>query len=166
MRLAELVMAIAMAIFSLYLMWKSAELPIGWIEGSGPGGGAFPFWLAAGMLICCIWIIIRWAKRLSPPSQSDEPYMNSIALKAFLVGAGSLTILIGGIHIVGVYVMVPLFLIFHMRYLGGHSWSVTAPVVVGMPVFTFFFFEIALHITLPKGFTEPLFYPLYEIFLG
>jgi len=159
-------MAVAMAIFSLYLMWKSAELPIGWIEGSGPGGGAFPFWLAAGMLICCIWIIIRWAKRQSPPSQSDEPYMNALAIKAFLVGAGSLTILIGGIHIVGVYVMIPLFLIFHLRYLGGHAWTVTAPVAVFMPVFTFFFFEIALHITLPKGFTEPAFYPLYEYFLG
>jgi hypothetical protein len=29
----------------------------------------------------------------------------------------------------------------------------------------FFFFEIALKKTLPKGFTEPLFYPLYDIFL-
>ncbi len=97
MRLAELVMAVAMAIFSLYLMWKSAELPIGWIEGSGPGGGAFPFWLAGGMLICCIWIIIRWAKRQSPPSQSTEPYMNALSIKAFVIGAGSLTVLIGGI---------------------------------------------------------------------
>ena len=33
MRLAELVMATVMAAFSLYLMWKSAELPIGWIPG-------------------------------------------------------------------------------------------------------------------------------------
>jgi hypothetical protein len=166
MRLAELVMALAMAIFSLYLMWKSAELPIGWIEGEGPGGGAFPFWLAVGMLLSCIWIIIRWARRLSPPSRSDAPYMNSMAIKSFVIGAGSLAVLIGGMHIVGVYVMVPLFLIFHMRYLGGHPWRVTAPVAVGVPVFTFMFFEIALHITLPKGYTEPAFYPLYEFFLG
>lgn len=166
MRLAELVMAVAMAIFSLYLMWKSAELPIGWIEGSGPGGGAFPFWLAVGMLICCIWIIVRWAKRQSPPSQSTEPYMNAMAIKSFVIGAGSLTVLIGGIHFVGVYVMIPIFLIFHMRYMGGHPWVVAGPTAVVMPVFTFFFFEIALKITLPKGYTEPLFYPLYEIFLG
>jgi hypothetical protein len=33
------------------------------------------------------------------------------------------------------------------------------------PVVTFFFFEIALHITLPKGYTEPLFYPLYDWFM-
>ena len=60
MRVAELVMAIAMAVFSLLLMWKSTELPIGWIPGEGPGGGAFPFWLSAAMLLCCIAIIVRW----------------------------------------------------------------------------------------------------------
>jgi hypothetical protein len=34
-----------------------------------------------------------------------------------------------------------------------------------IPIITFFFFEITLKITLPKGVTEPLFYPLYRIFL-
>jgi hypothetical protein len=165
MRRAELVMAIVMAAFSLSLMWKSTELPIGWIEGSGPGGGAFPFWLSAGMLVCCIWIIIRWVWRRSPPSRSTEPYMDRRALKLFAIGAGSLTVMIAGIHVVGIYVVVPLFLIFYMRILGGHSWSVTGPVAVAMPVVTFFFFEIALKITLPKGYTEPAFYPLYELFL-
>ncbi|MCH7486384.1 MAG: tripartite tricarboxylate transporter TctB family protein, partial [Proteobacteria bacterium] len=36
---------------------------------------------------------------------------------------------------------------------------------LAIPVVSFFFFEIALRKTLPKGFTEPLFYPLYDIFL-
>ena len=52
MRMAEIVMGLVMGVFSLYLMWKSAELPIGWIPDEGPGGGAWPFWLAAGMLAC------------------------------------------------------------------------------------------------------------------
>ena len=59
MRVAELVMAAVMALFSLYLMWKSTELPIGWLPGRGPGGGAFPFWLSAGMLICCGAVIVN-----------------------------------------------------------------------------------------------------------
>ena len=42
MRRAELLMAVVLAIFSAYLMWKSAELPIGWVPERGPGGGAFP----------------------------------------------------------------------------------------------------------------------------
>ena len=66
MRKAELAMAVVMGIFSLYLMWKSAELEIGWIEDEGPGGGAWPFWLAAIMLLSCLYIIVNWVRRASP----------------------------------------------------------------------------------------------------
>ncbi len=33
------------------------------------------------------------------------------------------------------------------------------------PTVTPFFFEIMLRITLPQGYTEPLFYPLDDLFL-
>lgn len=171
MRRAELIMAVVMAFFSAYLMWKSAELPVGWIPRSGPGGGAFPFWLGAGMLVCCAWIIVRWARRLSPPSQSTEPYMDRRSLQLFLIGAGSLTAMIGLIHIVGVYISIPLYLIFYLRWIGHHPWPLTGSVGVLTPIATFFFFEIGLKIELPKGLAGDLFlndliyYPLYDIFL-
>ena len=165
MRVAEFVMALVMALFSLYLMWKSTELPIGWIPDEGPGGGAFPFWLSLGMLLCCLWMIVRWITRKSPPSRSTEVYMTPRTLKWFLLVAGSLTVMIGLIHIIGVYGAVPLFLIFYIRFLGRHSWVIASALAVCTPVAAFFFFEIALKKTLPKGFTEPLFYPLYDIFL-
>ncbi len=165
MRVAELVMAIVMGVFSLYLMGKSAELPIGWLPGRGPGGGAFPFWLALGMLLCCAAVIVRWFMRASPPSRSTEPFMDRPAVKSFVMVAGSLTVMIGLIHVIGVYGAVPLYLIFYLRFLGGHGWPVTGTMAIAMPVAAFFFFEIALRKTLPKGFTEPLFYPLYDIFL-
>ncbi len=165
MRKAELVMAAVMGLFSVYLMWKSAELPIGWIPEEGPGGGAFPFWLSAGMLVCCIWIIVRWFGRAGTVAASTGQYMDSATLRMFLLVAGSLTVMIGLIHIVGVYVSIPLFMLFYMRYMGGHRWLPTGVISVATPVVAFFFFEISLKITLPKGFTEPLFYPLYDIFL-
>ncbi len=165
MRIAELVMALVLAVFSIYLMWKSAELPIGWLPGEGPGGGAFPFWLSLGMLVCCVSIIARWFAKASAPSRSTEPYIERRAVKSFLLVAGSLTVMIGLIHIIGIYGAVPLYLVFCVRILGRHSWTTTGALAVGTPVAAFFFFEIALKITLPKGFTEPLFYPLYDIFL-
>ncbi len=164
MRVAEFVMAFFMGIFSLYLMWKSAELPIGWIPNMGPGGGAFPFWVSFGMLLCCIWMLVRWVTRASPPSRSTEPYMTSQTLKSVLLVAGSLTVMIGLIHIIGVYGAVPLFLIFYIRFLGRHSWVMAGAMAVSTPIAAFLFFEIALRKTLPKGFTEPLFYPLYDFF--
>ncbi len=157
-------MAGVMAIFSLYLMWKSAELPIGWISGEGPGGGAFPFWLSAGMLICMLWVMVRWVRKSSLLSRSEEPYMDKRSFRLFLIGAGSLAVMIGSIHIIGVYGAIPLFLIFYMRFQGHHRWLTTGALAASTPVVLFLFFEIALRITLPKGLTEPLFYPLYDFF--
>ena len=41
MRRAELLTAVLFALLSVYLMWKSAELPVGWVPDKGPAGGAF-----------------------------------------------------------------------------------------------------------------------------
>ena len=91
--------------------------------------------------------------------------MRRETVKWFALVAGSLTAMIVLIHVIGVYGAVPLFLIFYVRFLGQHSWTTTGALAVGTPVATFFFFEIGMTKTLPKGFTEPLFYPLYDIFL-
>jgi hypothetical protein len=165
MRRGELVMAIVLAIFSAYLMWKSAELPIGWIPDEGPGGGAFPFWLSLGMLACSVWTIVRWFRRSTPPSRSSEPFFDIQSQTVVLLVVGALVLMIGSIHFIGVYGAVPLFFVFYMRFLGQHSWVKTLTLALATPVVTFFFFEILLHITLPKGHTEPLFYPLFDFFM-
>lgn len=167
MRQAELVLALVMAAVSAGLMWKSAELPIGWLPGEGPGGGAFPFWLAAGMLGCCAWILVRWARRTAGTVGADEetPFFARGARGQVMLVTASLAAMVGLVHVVGVYGSVPLFLFFYLRAIGRHGRALTGIVAVAAPVATFFFFEVALHVTLPKGYTEPLFYPLYDWFL-
>ena len=165
MRRAELLMALVLGAFSAYLMVKSAELPIGWIPDEGPGGGAFPFWLAFGMLLCCVWIVARWVRRKSPPSRSTEPYLAVTTRSTVIRVIVALTLMIGAIHIIGIYLSIPLFLLYYVRMMGAHRWPLSIAVSVITPVVSFFFFEIALRITLPKGYTEPLFYPLYDIFM-
>ncbi len=158
-------MAILMGVFSVYLMYKSAELPIGWLPGEGPGGGAWPFWLAAIMLLSCVGVIYNWARRKGRVAVSQEPYVERGALIQVGLVAGALIVTVGLFSFVGVYVALPLFLMFYLRFLGSHSWKLTLTVALLVPVATFFFFEITLHIILPKGVTEPLFYPLFKIFL-
>ena len=165
MRRAEITTAILMAALSIYFMWKSSELEVGWIPEEGPGGGAWPFWLAAIMLFCSIWIIINWVRRSSPPAQSEKPFMDSYAVRMFLLVGGSVTIMIALVHLIGMYGAIPVFLIFYIRYLGQHSWLTTFLISLGSPIVIFFFFDIALRVVLPKGYLEPLFYPLYDIFL-
>ncbi len=164
-RAAELAMAILMGVFSIYLMYKSTELPIGWISGEGPGGGAWPFWLAAIMLLSCVGIVVNWARRKGTVAVSDKPYIERGALIAVGLVAGALIITVALFSFIGVYGAMPLFLLFYLRFLGNHSWKLSLSFSLLIPIVTFFFFEITLHITLPKGFTEPLFYPLYKIFL-
>ena len=164
-RVAELAMAILMGVFSLYLMYKSAELPIGWIPDEGPGGGAWPFWLAAMMLLSCIGIMVNWVRRKGAVAVSEAPYIErNILIEVGLV-ALALIVTVGLFSFIGVYGALPLFLLFYLRFLGNHSWKLSISLSVLVPIVTFFFFEITLKITLPKGFTEPLFYPLYRIFL-
>jgi hypothetical protein len=91
--------------------------------------------------------------------------MSQAALKQFAIGAGALTVTIFLFHVIGVYGALPIYLFFIMRAQGRHSWFQIGAIALTTVVVTFLFFEIALNITLPKGVTEPLFYPLYDFFM-
>lgn len=173
MRLMDRVVAAVLAVFSLYLMWKSAELPIGWIRGYGPGGGAFPFWLSAGMFVCSVIVLVRTLRGLTPESRTDATFfVDAGARREIYVVAGALTAMVAvvsGVYVFGVpvipalgtYVAIPLFIIFYMRYLGRHGWGTTLALALATPVVTFLFFEKLLLILLPKGITDELFYIFY-----
>jgi len=170
MRRTDLLVACILVVLSAYMMWKSTELPIGWRPEYGPGGGAFPFWLSVGMFLCSGLIAIRSLRGLTPESQSDAPFFaDAEARRLIFTVAGALTAMIAvvsgvyvyGVPIVpalGVYVAVPVFIVFYMKYLGSHSWPLTIAIAIGVPVVTFLFFEKLLLILLPKGLTDTWFY--------
>lgn len=162
-RQAELLMAIVLALLSIGFMVKSAELNIGWVRGSGPGSGAWPFWLGVGMLLASIWTIVRWVRGTTPESQSNEVYISSNAMKIILPTFLALVGLNIASHIVGMYFAIMLFLIFYVRVMGRHSWGLTLALAIATPAVMFVFFDWALKSPLPKGYSEPLFYPLYNL---
>ena len=159
-RVAEFLMAFVMAVFSVYLMWKSAELPIGW-EGDAPGGGFWPFWLAAFMLASCICILINWFRRKSAPSRSMETFITAPVLANVGVVALALAITIFLMGWVGTYVALAVFLLFYIGVLGRHSPIMSLGIALVAPIVTFIFFEVMLSITLPKGITDPYFRPVF-----
>ncbi len=163
-RTAELLMAIMMGAFSIYLMYKSTELEIGWIENEGPGGGAWPFWLAAVMLISCLGILYNWFRKKGPIATSTRLYIEPHVLMDVTAVTVALVVTVGLFSFIGIYGSLPLFLVFYLRFMGKHSWRLTTLLAISIPVVIFFFFEITLKIILPKGITEPLFLPLYKMF--
>ncbi len=165
-------MALFMAVLSAYFMWEAARLPIGWIPEEGPGGGFWPFWLSLVMLLCCLWMVANWARKTTAVARSTEAFFATGVLTDVGVVALALFVTIalfegiGPVPGIGVYGALPLFLFFYMKLLGRHSWLLTVGSMVLIPVVTFLFFEIALKITLPKGVTEPLFYPIFKFFFS
>jgi putative tricarboxylic transport membrane protein len=162
-RTAELLMAIALALLSLAFMVKSTELSIGWVPGRGPGAGAWPFWLSVGMLAASLVTLLRWFRGVTPESRSTEVFMGRSAVSMVGTAVAALTALLIGIHIIGIYFSLILFLAFFVRIVGRHSWLTTLGIALLTPVFIFCLFEWALVIPLPKALSEPLFYPIYRL---
>lgn len=162
-RTAELLMALFLALFSISLMVKSAELNIGWVRGLGPGAGAWPFWLSAGMLLCSLWTVLRWFRGSTAEARSTEVFISFQGMKVVTPALLALLGLLIGTHIIGIFFSISLFMLFFVRVLGRHSWVTTVGLMIGTPVVLFMFFEWALKVPLPKGYSEPLFYPIYDL---
>ncbi|MCB1969864.1 MAG: tripartite tricarboxylate transporter TctB family protein [Geminicoccaceae bacterium] len=162
-RTAELLMALLLTAASIALMFKSAELNIGWVKDRGPGAGAWPFWLSTIMLLSCLAILWRWFRGTSEESRSDAPYVTQKTL--YLVGTVVLALvaLLVGTQYIGLYLSLVVFMLFFLRIMGRHSWTLTLILSLATPVVVFGFFEWALQIPLPKGMSEPLFYPIYDL---
>ena len=164
MLVADRVIAVGIMVLSAYFMWHAAELPIGWnAMTGGPGGGAFPFWLSGLMLLAACGILVRSFQRETP--EDSEPFFDHVMLPSVLKVTAALVITVALIPLVGAYVALPVFVFWYVRIYGRHGWTVTMALTLGLPVFLFFFFEATLKILLPKGATEPLFFPLYAMFL-
>ena len=161
MLVADRVIAIAIMALSAYFMWHATALPIGWngVTG-GPGGGAFPFWLSLVMLLSAAGVLLRSLMQ----APSSRHFFDSQMLRSVIAVVVALFVTIALIPLVGAYVAIPLFIFWYIRIYGGHGWVLTTSLVIGTPVFLFFFFEVTLKILLPKGVTEPLFFPLYAMF--
>ncbi|MCB1515257.1 MAG: tripartite tricarboxylate transporter TctB family protein [Hyphomicrobiaceae bacterium] len=167
MRRAELIFAAILAVFSVYLMYM-AQIPplqIGWVPKKGPGSGAAPFWLSLGMLICAIWIFWRGWRGTTAQGRSTEPFMDTYTLRVVMITVGAIFMMLLATHFIGAYAAMFLFLIFYVGVFGKIPWPTTVAVSVAIPVGIFFLFESGMKILLPKGATEPLFIPLYKLFV-
>lgn len=164
MRLGEIVTAGVLALLSGYFMWKSAELPIGYVAGTGPGGGAWPFWLSAIMLGCCVCIAFNWRRRASPPSRSEEPVLSAGGWRTLGLVGGGVVAFVALVNVISMYGAVAAFLLYYTRFLGRHSLPVSLAISILFPAALFFFFEGAMRISMPTGlpFMDPVFDVLYE----
>ncbi|MFQ5898103.1 MAG: tripartite tricarboxylate transporter TctB family protein [Candidatus Methylomirabilia bacterium] len=154
MRRADILFALLLLGAAGYTMWESTKLPIGWIRGMGPGGGAFPFYVAAIMALSSLIIIARAARGVSLAPFFVDPQGMRTVLKAAALITGTVAV----VSLVGIYGATILLFLVYMRWLGRHRWPQTIAVGLLITSALFLFFEQFLVVPLPKGLLEPLFY--------
>lgn len=157
---AESLIALSLMGLSAWFMWHATVLPIWWVPEAGPGGGAFPFWLSLVMGLAAAGI---FARSLGT-SSDDEPFLHPGTLRPLAEVTLALIVTVALVDVAGAYVALGLFLLWYLKIFGRHGWILTLALTIGTLLFLFFFFEATLKILLPKGFTEPLFFPLYAMF--
>ncbi len=157
---SESLIALGLMGLSAYFMYYAVALPIGWVEGSGPGGGAFPFWLSFIMFLASAGILIKSLRTAAP----SEPFFDPDMIGQVASVMAALVVAVALMPLLGTYIALPAFLIWYLKFYGRHGWVLTGSIVVGTLLVLFFFFEVTLRILMPKGITEPLFFPLYRIF--
>ena len=105
MRIAELVMAVALALLSLAIMWKSGEAPwgaerfsnVGFNDSGAPAGGFWPFWVALVMLLSAVWAFANGLAEILPPGSlaggSRKVMTGLVGLTAVYPAYGAISLL-------------------------------------------------------------------------
>ena len=161
MRIAEMVMAIALAALSLAIMWKAGERPswsdearfsnVWFGEDGAPSGGFWPFWVCAIMFVCCVWVFINGLLKLSPVALKEEPYLDGWGLGILLKVGVPVFLLVFLTDYISMYFSMALFLLYYLAVLGRHPILLTVSLSVVLPFWMYLFFDITMTRTLPKG---------------
>jgi hypothetical protein len=159
---AEISVAVILALCSLALMMKSAENRIDWTAEENMGAGFLPFYLSLGMLICCVLTIVKFFLKRTPQSKDESPFISPGAESYVFVTIASLVGLVLLTGIIGIYISLIFFLAFYLKYFSNKSNIFIGLFAYETPIVTFLFFEWLLKIPLPQGYSEPLFYPVYD----
>ncbi len=161
-KIAEIVVAVLLAMCSIALMIKSAENRIDWTAETNMGAGFLPFYLSAGMLVCTLITIGKFILKKSPQSKDDNPFIQVGAERYIYLTVISLCFLVLATAYIGIYISLIFFLAFYLKYFSNKSNIFIGLFAYETPILTFLFFEWLLKIPLPQGYSEPLFYPVYD----
>ncbi|MEM7671628.1 MAG: tripartite tricarboxylate transporter TctB family protein [Pseudomonadota bacterium] len=178
MRLGEIIMALALAGLSLFIMWTAGEVPawqgerfsnIGFDERGVPGSGFWPFWLCVIMLVCSIWVLANAIRRKTAPSRKSEAFLDAHGVGVVIKMGGGVLAMVALTEVISMYFAMAIFLFYYIYFLGRHSLALSAALAVVFPFWMYLFFDITMTKTLPKGLLsieDGIFAPLDTFFRG
>jgi putative tricarboxylic transport membrane protein len=143
--LVEVGVAAAMILLGVIAVIGSLRVGTGWgVEG--PKSGFFPFWIGLIVIGTSIYNLVR---AYTHGSRKVFASWHQIAqvLKVVL----PLTIYVGAVPWLGIYVASALLIAGFMRWIGRYGWLLTAAISIGLPIVVYITFEIWFLVPLPKG---------------
>ncbi|HXF82545.1 MAG TPA: tripartite tricarboxylate transporter TctB family protein [bacterium] len=150
MRTAETVFAAFLLLAAGILLREALRLPIAW-TAIGPGVGFFPFWLAVGVSLQAVIVLVRSLRAPAPPAGRAAPFIEREAFKPLLIAFLPMVAVIGTLHYLGLYLGGALYLAGYMLFVGRHHGLTVAAVAILIPLALFFIFERWFLMPMPKG---------------
>jgi len=146
-RMADIVVALILAVIGGVVMMDSLRLGMGWAD-DGPQSGYFPFYIGLAMVIASLGTVATSLFRKRDSGGSFVERQQLVDVMKVLLPAGVFVFMIG---FIGIYVSSALFIGTFMRWLGRFPWHTIALVSVCVPLALFLLFEIWFLVPLPKG---------------
>ncbi len=159
MRRAETAGALVLTLGAGILLREALRLPISW-TAVGPGAGFFPFWLAVGVTICAVILVLQSVRPSAAASSGLSAFIPARAWKPLLIVFLPMVAVVALLDYLGIYIGGALYLAGYTWLVGRHRWVTVVLVSVLVPLGLFFIFEKWFLLPMPKG--SILEYLLYE----
>jgi hypothetical protein len=148
----ELALAGFLMVLAGFVITDSIRTGIGWGD-DGPKSGYFPFRIGLLLLAASGWVFVN---TLLKWREAQELFAEREQLRTVMAMLIPMTVYVGGIALLGLYVSSLLLIGYFMRRYGKFGWPLTAAVSIGVPLTFFLIFERWFLVPLPKGPIERL----------
>ncbi|MBY0318636.1 MAG: tripartite tricarboxylate transporter TctB family protein [Reyranella sp.] len=146
----EMGVAAFMALLGAVAVIGSLRVGIGW-GAEGPKSGFFPFWIGLIVVGASLYNLVRaWTHG------SRKVFATWFQIAQVLKVVLPLTIYVGAIPWLGIYLASALLIGGFMRWIGRYGWPLILAISIGLPVITYITFEMWFLVPLPKGPLEEL----------
>lgn len=143
--LVEVGVAAFMALLGVIAVIGSLRVGIGW-GAEGPKSGFFPFWIGLIVIGTSLYNMVR-----AYTHGSRKLFANWYQIAQVLKVVLPLTIYVGAIPWIGIYVASTLLIAGFMHWIGRYGWLLTAAISISLPIIVYITFEIWFLVPLPKG---------------
>lgn len=151
-RWPELGVALLLMALGVLVVTDSFRVGTGWGD-DGPRAGYFPFYIGLALLLSSGWVALKQLLRWG----SHEHFAEREQLRSVWAILWPMTIYIGLIFPLGIYVASALLIAWFMLLHGKHGVALTTAVALGVPLAFFLVFERWFLVSLPKGPLEAFF---------